>query len=1670
MGVFKGISTILKGGFLGYCIYYTIERRVWDDPIFSPPQLNHIQKVMFPDLPEKIDKLPDKVTIYKACRDSWNRALLAGEGSENDLTIQKFLLPVRTDSKNVNDLNIRLSDIDSSCFPKINSRFYTINITDKIYEKITNPFSGKHIIYSLNDEQLKHILDPDNSYSLKNWIIYSPFILEEIAFSSSGNRIWTNINHDYSSKKQQNSSKYSSQFVRNNIPNEQFFRLKLIPGKHEYSLIFGLNKNINLGNDTDYNYNNETNNKLLLIKNDEMDILIRILPVKSFISLTPTPTVLFLSDSVPDLQPFAFAKRFHKFPAINPYIYSRLNAIKNISVFDQNTSDLNLAAMLEYYESIVKNDASQLNDIVLALNYNENIPPALIRYIQKTFKLNSDTNTLFIKLSDVKSAKLKSELSLDVTSNKVLSKNLFSVDLVSHEDSRIGGRSTFDNEDDHALDINDVNEYPRNFEKVSDYQFEILNRWDQYSFFRKGYYWSVNMKEKPTPVNLTHLYDTDNHNPVYNFESQIYLQPSKGKYLFGSSSMDRNNSAYISYEDMLIDKKTYKYTFQKNSLYDKSFYYSVNRPYLEPKNESSILRIENYQYLDYEIRSQYLLNDIKICAEELGTQFQMYQPQTVCREFLIHIILEDINDNRPYFKQNVYSNILSEFSPINSFVCKVEASDNDINSKLSYSLPSQKYSDYFSINPDTGILVLKKPFDNGLKQDLVALVVKVDDGNSEHIASTNVEIKITRNRDERITLTTTNGDNFNLNIPENSKAGTLLMTFRTNKHLDYSKSYGFSRNQLTPKLSYENSNEITTANIYDIYFDDKEMLLNKEIVKDTIGKREKRDTSLNINNSMTIISKFEISEENRMIIYEFYDPEESLDPTFKNDIVPFKTRIIKLMQNQSSVVKNNFNLLEHSQTSFKGIFCLGTFTGRLTLCQSSDKSASQHLDEPLDREREDRHNFTVIARSISVAEDHQTNRIPHDLNRYRESREHLSPGILNVSRDKTFRDLIGSKHVKMNILSSAFAFIFVKVEDIDDNVPRFVTTKTNRTRFNIDPKNQFKNLNAKFGIYPVPKFRDIAQMLIQPPSEDTSVIVSQNDKNNLLLPPVFDLEIIEDDEYIIHTENKLILKDKSAKHKQKDPLGYWNELRKNSFNRLNTNTPIVFADRIRRDGIRYMRELATLNVSDPDLGSNGTFYFCLLCADFPENHISLEYYSGKILSHKYIDREYRNSYSALVQVNSSPYKPCDPTIYQDYDYKNPNLIKVCRDFLTSNVSFDSNGITRNQLSKHQNLSRLLVDIRVKDINDHPPRFEKSTYNLGLHWRVTRNFVVTRIRILDNDTDARCCRNYSLEISDIAYYRESTLNYEQIVDKFFENKMSKGENKLFSLESETNLEGDSIITVRSRILGMEKFVNGYFKINIKVKDNNGPKEFSDSTILNVWIYGEGRTLIITMNVRGKMGQKQMCANYNNIVSKIMGNNIILSTREAERELNNCNRVTNLGPEDSNSNSDNKNILESVYANTIVTKTVSLPLQVVDRSDFHILSEQQILHLIDSKPNSFHHYQISSMTIKSIKPLEKPIKRLRDMSKNILNVPGFPHPDVFLQIMIAIIMGVLIMIPIVTFIIIFAFNDEQSPSNIISSLNTLEIPKRFSLNDDDIRRRHWATYRDQSNGNSLQKYVF
>ncbi|XP_065316176.1 uncharacterized protein LOC135924971 [Gordionus sp. m RMFG-2023] len=75
MGVFKGISTILKGGFLGYCIYYTIERRVWDDPIFSPPQLNHIQKVMFPDLPEKIDKLPDKVTIYKACRDSWNRGV-----------------------------------------------------------------------------------------------------------------------------------------------------------------------------------------------------------------------------------------------------------------------------------------------------------------------------------------------------------------------------------------------------------------------------------------------------------------------------------------------------------------------------------------------------------------------------------------------------------------------------------------------------------------------------------------------------------------------------------------------------------------------------------------------------------------------------------------------------------------------------------------------------------------------------------------------------------------------------------------------------------------------------------------------------------------------------------------------------------------------------------------------------------------------------------------------------------------------------------------------------------------------------------------------------------------------------------------------------------------------------------------------------------------------------------------------------------------------------------------------------------------------------------------------------------------------------------------------------------------------------------------------------------
>ncbi|GBP49666.1 Cadherin-related tumor suppressor [Eumeta japonica] len=106
--------------------------------------------------------------------------------------------------------------------------------------------------------------------------------------------------------------------------------------------------------------------------------------------------------------------------------------------------------------------------------------------------------------------------------------------------------------------------------------------------------------------------------------------------------------------------------------------------------------------LDYDTVQEYRLN---ITAKDLGFKSR----ETIAA---LTIILTDINDNAPTFNQSLYETFLSENSPIDSFIFKVEATDIDSpkNAVIRYRIKGEM-SSLFRINWKTGDIFSKKVFD-----------------------------------------------------------------------------------------------------------------------------------------------------------------------------------------------------------------------------------------------------------------------------------------------------------------------------------------------------------------------------------------------------------------------------------------------------------------------------------------------------------------------------------------------------------------------------------------------------------------------------------------------------------------------------------------------------------------------------------------------------------------------------------------------------------------------------------------------------------------------------------------------------------------------------------------------------------------------------------------------
>lgn len=168
-------------------------------------------------------------------------------------------------------------------------------------------------------------------------------------------------------------------------------------------------------------------------------------------------------------------------------------------------------------------------------------------------------------------------------------------------------------------------------------------------------------------------------------------------------------------------------------------------------------------------REEIPMYNLTIVATDKGTP-----PRSSTAYLVIHV--NDVNDHEPVFQQSEYSAVLSELSPIGSFVASITATDADtgLNARIYYDFESGNEHNWFSIDQDTGLVTTTAPLDREMRGNVELKVLARDGGPNPKYASTHLRVTILDENDEapkfsqgivEVTLSE--------NIPANSLVATL---------------------------------------------------------------------------------------------------------------------------------------------------------------------------------------------------------------------------------------------------------------------------------------------------------------------------------------------------------------------------------------------------------------------------------------------------------------------------------------------------------------------------------------------------------------------------------------------------------------------------------------------------------------------------------------------------------------------------------------------------------------------------------------------------------------------------------------------------------------------------------------------------------------------------------
>ncbi|XP_027401991.1 protocadherin gamma-C5 isoform X26 [Bos indicus x Bos taurus] len=180
------------------------------------------------------------------------------------------------------------------------------------------------------------------------------------------------------------------------------------------------------------------------------------------------------------------------------------------------------------------------------------------------------------------------------------------------------------------------------------------------------------------------------------------------------------------------------------------------------------------QPLDREATSHYI---IELLAHDAGSP-------PLHAHLTIRLNISDVNDNAPYFTQQLYTAYIPENRPPGSLLCTVAASDPDTgdNARLTYSIVGNQIqgspaSSFVYVNPEDGRIFAQRTFDYELLQMLQIVVGVRDSGSPPLHANTSLHVFVLDQNDNAPTvLHPRPGREFSLpqRLPRSAPPGSLV--------------------------------------------------------------------------------------------------------------------------------------------------------------------------------------------------------------------------------------------------------------------------------------------------------------------------------------------------------------------------------------------------------------------------------------------------------------------------------------------------------------------------------------------------------------------------------------------------------------------------------------------------------------------------------------------------------------------------------------------------------------------------------------------------------------------------------------------------------------------------------------------------------------------------------